>query len=243
MFVSGFLHPKTAARKIPAQLAMNIFQIQSSFSLRKPAAVYYVPRRFRSCVWWKSRYCLCVSSSRPKPFSCDNIDRVNDVHRRVQKWIKDREIQDPYYRINPIALEFSKDNIAFLMQDLKIPYCVLLKVTSTSKGGPLGGTGGCLKVEKTKSFLNSATGLESSGENATLRSVVQFLVNDVRLTQLELARILYIHPIVLLYRSEQRIHFRLNLPHLLGGWEVVVMGGQRARPPAAAPALLHRGGA
>jgi hypothetical protein len=173
-----------------------------NFRIRSAEVFCYFPRRFSSCIWWKSGYCLCVTESRPKPYVCDNLDRTDDIHRRVQKWMKDKEIQDPYYHINPIALEFSKENISLLMKELKVPFCVLLKMTSTSKGGKFGGSGGCLRIEKSTTLSLPTTDSAGLRRHETLRHVVHFLTNDVRLYGLDLARILYIHPSVVEYRSK-----------------------------------------
>ena len=143
-----------------------------------------------------------MSSGRPKPYVCDYVDRVDDVHRRVQKWLRDRKRKDPesVNLVNPIFKEFSKENIAYLMKDLAVPYCVLLKLTSSTKGG-FGGSGGCLKIEKRSSnTMQSSTNSAQTEQGESMRSVLNFLVMEIELSGLNLARTLYAHPAILQYR-------------------------------------------
>ena len=159
-------------------------------------------RGFRGCVWWKSTDCLCVTKEH-KPYQCENLNRVSEVHQRVQAWLKDQEIHDSITqnRMSPIAQEFTLENITFLLKDLKIPYCVILKVTSTNKGGHFGGSGGCLRIEKGLPPDSVSTESPMKRRSDTLRSVISFLVEEIGLSKTQLARILYIHPVILHYRS------------------------------------------
>ena len=196
------MRPDASIRKKMIKTKLSSSSLHGACRLALKVQGFEMPRRYWSCNWWKSKDCLCVSSGRPKPYVCDYVDRVDDVHRRVQKWLRDRKRKDPesVNLVNPIFKEFSKENIAYLMKDLAVPYCVLLKLTSSTKGG-FGGSGGCLKIEKRSSnTMQSSTNSAQTEQGESMRSVLNFLVMEIELSGLNLARTLYAYPAILQYR-------------------------------------------